>query len=113
MSEERNQIFREINQERNIQENKWGQQNHHPLEWLPILTEEVGEVNKAALETYFKYKGSDPLYKDYRKELIQVAAVAVNMIECFDRNFEELRLAAANEMEVVDPEEINANLKPV
>ena len=27
--------------------------------------------------------------RDYRKEMIQVAAVAVQMIECLDRNYEK------------------------
>jgi NTP pyrophosphatase (non-canonical NTP hydrolase) len=90
MTDKRNKLFQEINIERNIQNNKFGEQNHHPMEWLSILGEEVGEVNKAVLETYFEYKGSDPLYKEYREELIQVAAVAISMIECFDRNYDEL-----------------------
>ena len=39
--------------------------------------QEVGEASKAAVE----YN-----YREYRKELIQVAAVAIAMIECLDRN---------------------------
>jgi len=49
-----------------------------------ILGEEVGEANKAALETHFKYEGNNP--DDYRKELIQIAAVAIAAVECYDRN---------------------------
>lgn len=79
-------IFKEIHAERLRQEAKWGQQNHHPMLWLPILGEEVGEANKAALETYFNYKseGAED-YTDYRTELVQVAAVAIAMIESLDR----------------------------
>ncbi|EKO51299.1 hypothetical protein LEP1GSC131_2064 [Leptospira kirschneri str. 200802841] len=51
-----------------------------------ILGEEVGEVQKAALESYFRYEGKNHDYSEYRNELIQVAAVAISMIECFDRN---------------------------
>lgn len=51
-----------------------------------ILGEEVGEVQKAALESYFRYEGRNNDYSDYRKELIQVAAVAIAMIESYDRN---------------------------
>ncbi len=47
-----------------------------------ILGEEVGEANKAALEAKF---GSKTL-AEYREELVQVAAVAVAMIQCLDRN---------------------------
>ena len=68
--------------ERQKQESKWGQQNHSPETWLLILGEEVGEVNKAILEHRF---GNKPI-SEYREELIQVAAVAVAMIESFDRN---------------------------
>ncbi len=80
------QVLNEVSQERARQENKWGQQNHSPANWLMILGEEVGEVNKAALETYFKYEGADKDYSSYREELIQVAAVAVAMVESLDRN---------------------------
>nr|EMN20954.1 hypothetical protein LEP1GSC063_3810 [Leptospira santarosai serovar Arenal str. MAVJ 401] len=45
----------------------------------------MGEVNKAALETHFEYDGKDD-YTEYRRELIQVAAVAIAMIESYDRN---------------------------
>ncbi|WP_036072678.1 MazG-like family protein [Leptospira noguchii] len=78
-------IIQEILEEREKQDEKWGEQNHKPIEWCAILVEEVGEVSKAALETYFKYKGKDS-YSEYRRELIQVSAVAMVMIECLDRN---------------------------
>lgn len=78
-------IIQEILGEREKQDQKWGEQNHNPIEWCAILVEEVGEVSKAALETHFKYDGKNDL-SDYRKELIQVAAVALAMIECLDRN---------------------------
>ncbi|WP_025184035.1 MazG-like family protein [Leptospira kirschneri] len=80
----REKILSEINQERDRQDSRWGEQNHRPIEWIPILGEEVGEVNKAALESYFS--GGIKDYSEYRKELIQVAAVAIAMIESYDRN---------------------------
>ncbi len=67
----------DILEERERQDNKWGVQNHDPKWWLAILTEEVGEVARAILE------GSG---LDYRKELVQCAAVCINAIECVDRN---------------------------
>jgi len=75
-------ILEEIRNERLRQDAKWGEQNHAPADYLMILGEEVGEANKAALEAKFG-NGSLRLYRD---ELIQVAAVAIAMIECFDRN---------------------------
>lgn len=81
------EIFKDIRRERLAQDAKWGEQNHRPIEWVAILAEEVGEVSKEALENHFKgqYRG---LYQlaNYRKELIQVAAVAVAMIESLERN---------------------------
>ncbi|EMM77044.1 hypothetical protein LEP1GSC040_0049 [Leptospira santarosai str. 2000030832] len=78
-------IIQEILKERERQDQKWGEQNHSPIEWCAILGEEVGEANKAALETHFEYDGKDD-YTEYRKELIQIAAVAIAMIESYDRN---------------------------
>ncbi len=79
-------ICGEVLAERARQDKKWGQQNHHPMEWLAILGEEVGEVNKAALETYWNYRGRIGDYSEYRRELIQTAAACFAMIECLDRN---------------------------
>ena len=54
---------------------RWGEQTHQSFYWLGILMEEVGEASKAAIE----YDGDA-----YRQELIHVAAVAINMIVCYD-----------------------------
>lgn len=78
----RHDIFYEVSAERDRQDLKWGQQNHAPIIWCGILGEEVGEVNKASIESYFD--GKD--LSEYRTELVQVAAVAFAMIECLDRN---------------------------
>lgn len=69
-------ILANVQAERERQDVKWGEQNHHPFVWLAILQEEVGEAAKAALE-------GCPL--DYHKEMIQVAAVAVAALECLER----------------------------
>jgi NTP pyrophosphatase (non-canonical NTP hydrolase) len=81
-------IFEEVREERKRQIGKWGPQNHMPIEWCAILMEEVGEVSKEALEyhfTKFYERDSDRLNR-YRKELIQVIAVGVAMIESIERN---------------------------
>ena len=70
-------ILEEIKSERQKQDSKWGEQNHATLKWNAILGEEVGEVAKSILEGDLK---------NYREELIQVAAVAVAAIESLDRN---------------------------
>ena len=63
--------------ERALQDQRWGEQNHHPAIWLTILMEEVGEASKHILE------GPGIRYRD---EMVQVAAVAIAAIECWDRN---------------------------
>ncbi len=79
-------ILNEIVEERKRQDVKWGEQNHSPIEWCAILGEEVGEVQKAALEEHFGFKGKKGDFKPYRQELIQVASVALAMLESIERN---------------------------
>jgi NTP pyrophosphatase (non-canonical NTP hydrolase) len=86
MKEQLDYLF-SITEERENQIKKWGVQNHTPIEWIAILTEEVGEVSKEALEFHFKrfYEDTGQLER-YEKELIQVAAVALAMLESYGRN---------------------------
>lgn len=88
---ETHNILAQVYQERHKQDAKWGPQNHSPADWCMILGEEVGEVNRAALEYRFGAawgytKNPHDTLMEYRKELIQVAAVAVAMIHSLDRN---------------------------
>ena len=68
----------EIINERTLQDKKWGKQNHSSFVWLAILGEEVGEANKAILQSNY-----------YRNEMIQVASVALAAIESLDSLHEE------------------------
>jgi NTP pyrophosphatase (non-canonical NTP hydrolase) len=77
----RTSVLADISGERDVQDNKWGDQQHDIYKFLAILGEEVGEVNKAALHT--EYGG--PEAGKIREELVQVAAVAVKMLENLDR----------------------------
>ena len=70
--------------ERQRQDDKWGVQDHTPIEWLPILVEEVGEVSKAICESYFD-DGGDYHGGNYYEELTQVTAVGLAMMECYNR----------------------------
>lgn len=70
-------VLTEVAVERIRQTKLWGEQNHSAWGWAPILGEEVGEVSKAMNEN------DSP---NYREELIQVAAVAVAMVESYDRH---------------------------
>jgi len=75
-------VLSDIILERKRQDEKWGIQNHDHFTWLSILGEEYGESQKAALENRFGNKSGD----DYRKELIETAAVALAAVECYDRH---------------------------
>lgn len=69
-------VMRKVVAEREKQDSKWGSQRHLTRErWLAILVEEVGEVAEAILED-----DSEGL----RKELIQVAAVAIAFVEALE-----------------------------
>lgn len=69
--------------ERQRQDAKWGEQNHDPFVYGAILTEEVGEFFQAALDT--RFGGKDGGLDKVRNEAVQVAAVALAIVECLDR----------------------------
>lgn len=73
----------EVQQEIARQIGKWGLQEHEPSLWNAILVEEVGEVSKAILETWFQGKDHTDNGSQYCKELIQVAAVAIAAVRAF------------------------------
>ncbi len=66
-------------EERRRQFEKWGEQNHDPFVWLSILSEEVGELSEAALHNRFGGHAAHP--DNFKKEAIQVAAVALQIVE--------------------------------
>ena len=70
-------IINLILEERQRQDDKWGEQNHDVYKWLAILGEEVGEANQSALQDE---------KNELINELIQIGAVAVAMIESLKRN---------------------------
>ena len=70
-------VLNEVAVERAKQDAKWGEQNHVPPKWLVILGEEFGEACRGNLENDLA---------QYRKELIEVAAVACAAVESLDRN---------------------------
>ena len=83
---------REVLDERKRQDGLWGEQNHGPFTWTAILIEEVGEFCKDALGLRFdKLPGGEPdpgrirHLAAMRKEAVQVAALALAIVECIDR----------------------------
>lgn len=94
--ERMNYVIDMVKSERKRQDAKWGEQNINVVEWIAVLTEEVGEASKEAVDYHFgngemkpRLKAGDSLQKErLRKlhtELIQVAAVAVQAVESIDR----------------------------
>ena len=77
-------VFQDIWLERQRQDNLWGEQDHDDGVWSLILSEEVGEAAQQALRLLFSSSRSVAT-DELRKELIQVAAVAVAWAEAIDR----------------------------
>jgi len=75
----REHIYADIEAEIKRQTEKWGTNTdlEHPLEWMLVVDEEIGEVAKALNEHYFR----DMPFKPVEEELIQVIAVIVSWIE--------------------------------
>jgi NTP pyrophosphatase (non-canonical NTP hydrolase) len=74
-------VNRQIEAERDFQDAKWGEQNHDDYRWLAILMEEVGELAQAMLHDEFGGSHAGTA----QSELVQVAAVAVQWLECIER----------------------------
>lgn len=69
-------------EERSRQDAKWGEQNHDPFTYLVVAGEEYGELCQAALHARFGGHAAEKL----REEAVQLAAVALAMVECLDRD---------------------------
>ncbi|MFL3234903.1 MazG-like family protein [Klebsiella pneumoniae] len=68
--------------EMNRQDKKWGaDRDQHPFTWQVILSEEVGEFSQAILHDEFGGHKSGTA----REEMVQIAAVALQIIEYYDR----------------------------
>ena len=81
-----------VTDERERQIQKWGVQDHPIADWFLILGEEVGEAQREACEHVFRlrfpehYPDDPERLQRLRTELVQVAAVAVAIVESLDRN---------------------------
>lgn len=84
----KDEIYQEIVKERQYQDDKWGIQHHSRYKWLAILAEEVGEANEEALNIDFNTPTGkfipaicENYAEQFRKELIQAAAVIFAILE--------------------------------
>ena len=83
---EHSEILFDVLNERQRQDEKFGaNRTQHPFLWNTILVEEVGEAAKDSLDIYFSDNPEEALLR-YRKELIEVAAVAIATIQDLDNN---------------------------
>lgn len=78
-------VYQDIKDERDRQNEKWGVQHHNLGWWMTILGEEYGEACQDALSYNFGGKKRNKL-EDFRTEMIQVAAVATAICEAIDEN---------------------------
>lgn len=84
-------VLNDVFLERQRQNEKWGKQHHSMPVWNCILGEEVGEVSQAILNLEVSDGDADEqirLIKLAREELVQVAAVAVQIVEFVDEMIE-------------------------
>jgi hypothetical protein len=79
-------LIRLVEKENNRQIEKWGIQDHASPEWMLILNEEVGELNKAVLEHWINTDilKDDDLIIEIIKEAISVATLSLKIIEMFE-----------------------------
>lgn len=89
--------YESIRQEREHQDSKWGEQNHHPALWMAILGEEYGEVCKEVND--YALDGEYSHIIKMMEETIQVAAVCVWFLDCLERH--RLKMKS----EIPDPRE--------
>lgn len=85
-------VLADISIERLRQDRLWGEQNHSPWAWYPILGEEFGEVGKELADALGGLPHSSGIPRSgaldiakYRTELIHTAAVAAAAVEALDR----------------------------
>ena len=71
-----------VQQERDRQDIKWGEQNHGAFIWCAVLGEEFGEFQQACLQNNF----GGPHKDEMLLELVQVSAVCKAIYECGERN---------------------------
>lgn len=79
---ERRFILNNISAERDKQDTKWGfPQQNTPMEWGSVLAEEVGELCKELNDAQTNGRICEHNLKMIIEEAVQVAAVAVNIVE--------------------------------
>ncbi len=79
------QVLSYIREERDRQDLKWGEQNHHDAIWMLIHLEELGEMATAILREIFPKADSKTRHTDSTKtEGTQAAAVLIGWLEAME-----------------------------
>lgn len=96
MSDLREVIFDDIDDERHRQQQEHTDGPHHIVYWLALLSEEVGELAHAVLDgqKVETEEDGDLVLEAIRTELVQIAALAVAALEDLDGRFPEVRYPA-------------------
>lgn len=71
------EFYEKLKTEIQRQDDKYGDCDYHPLSWLPILGEEIGEISRAVNESSHNIHQMD--MENYELEIIQSAAVLAQM----------------------------------
>jgi hypothetical protein len=74
----------DVARERDDQDAMWGVQNHHPAYWLAIMGKQVGQFGTSVLNREWWEDKDKATLGVMRHEAVQMAAVAVAIIECID-----------------------------
>ncbi len=74
-------VLRLIEEERERQEEKWGQQHHSSADWLVILQEEIGEVCQEILRWGDVIIPVNGMGRELTNELVQATAVLIAWLE--------------------------------
>lgn len=77
-------IIDDVIDERERQDEKWGEQNHFTERWATIIGEEYGEMCEAINE--FRFNPTLETEEDIYTETIQTMASCMAMLECMERS---------------------------
>lgn len=80
-SDEAQSALQSVREELDAQVREWGITNHPPEIWLALLAKQMGHMADDILD----HRIHRALIGTYRQELVELTAVAMAALECFDR----------------------------
>lgn len=76
------EVLAEVSEERSLRHKVYGEQDYDPFRWIAELGDKYGKVCSEAVEAL---ETNPQALQGYREELVQLAAMAVEAVECLDR----------------------------